>query len=60
MRIKAEGFAGGDRTSLDLPAPQERLLEAVHATGKPVVLVVTSGSALALNWRMHMCRQSST
>jgi beta-glucosidase len=50
MKIQAEGFASGDRTSLDLPAPQERLLEAVYATGKPVVLVVTSGSALALNW----------
>jgi beta-glucosidase len=50
MKIHAEGFAGGDRTALDLPGPQERLLETVCATGKPVVLVVTSGSALALNW----------
>jgi beta-glucosidase len=50
MKVQAEGFASGDRTSLDLPGPQERLLEAVCATGKPVVLVVTSGSALALSW----------
>jgi len=50
MKVQAEGFAGGDRTSLDLPAPQERLLEAVSATGKPVVLVLASGSALAMNW----------
>ena len=50
MKIQADGFAGGDRTSLDLPGPQERLLEAVCATGKPVVLVLTSGSALAVNW----------
>jgi len=50
MKVQAEGFAGGDRTALDLPAPQERLLEAVGATGKPVVLVLTSGSALAVNW----------
>ena len=35
MRIAAPGFAGGDRTSLDLPAPQERLLERVAAAGKP-------------------------
>jgi len=35
MKVQAEGFSGGDRTSLDLPAPQERLLEAVYATGKP-------------------------
>jgi beta-glucosidase len=50
MKVQAEGFASGDRTSLDLPGPQERLLEAVCAAGKPVVLVVTSGSAVALNW----------
>ena len=50
MKVQADGFSGGDRTSLDLPAPQERLLEAVCATGKPVVLVLTSGSALAVNW----------
>ena len=50
MKVAAEGFAGGDRTSIDLPGPQERLLEAVSATGRPVVLVLTSGSALAVNW----------
>lgn len=50
MKVKAEGFSGGDRTSLDLPAPQEQLLERVSAAGKPVVLVVTNGSALGLNW----------
>ena len=50
MRVEVPGFAGGDRTSLDLPAPQEALLEAVVATGKPVVLVLLSGSALAVNW----------
>jgi beta-glucosidase len=50
MRVEAPGFAGGDRTSLDLPAPQQRLLERVKATGKPVVLVLMSGSALGVNW----------
>ncbi len=50
MKLKADGFAGGDRTSLDLPAPQQKLLERVHATGKPVVLVLMSGSALSVNW----------
>ena len=50
MRIKIDGFDGGDRTSLDLPAPQQKLLEAVAATGKPLVVVVQSGSAVALNW----------
>lgn len=50
MKVKAEGFAGGDRTSLDLPAPQQKLLESVCAAGKPVVLVLANGSALAVNW----------
>ncbi len=50
MRIKIPGFEGGDRTSLDLPAPQEKLLETVAATGKPLIVVLQSGSAVALNW----------
>jgi beta-glucosidase len=50
MRIKIDGFEGGDRTSIDLPAPQQKLLEAIAATGKPLVVVVQSGSAVALNW----------
>ncbi len=50
MRVNAAGFAGGDRTSLDLPAPQEQLLERLHGTGKPVLLVLMNGSAIAANW----------
>jgi beta-glucosidase len=50
MKVQAAGFAGGDRTSLDLPAPQQQLLERVNATGKPVVLVLMNGSALGVNW----------
>ena len=50
MSVNAPGFAGGDRTSLDLPAPQEALLERLGALGKPLVLVNMSGSAMALNW----------
>jgi beta-glucosidase len=50
MKVKADGFAGGDRTSLDLPAPQEQLLERVSAAGKPLVLVLANGSALSVNW----------
>lgn len=48
--IKIDGFYGGDRTSLDLPASQQKLLEEVAATGKPLVVVLQSGSAVALNW----------
>jgi beta-glucosidase len=50
MPVQVEGFRGGDRTSIDLPAPQERLLEHVVALGKPTVLVLLNGSALAVNW----------
>ena len=50
MPIKIPGFSGGDRTSLDLPAPQQKLLEALAATGKPLIVVLQSGSAVALNW----------
>ena len=50
MKVSFPGFAGGDRTDLRLPATQERLLEALQATGKPVVLVLTTGSALAIDW----------
>ena len=50
MPIKIPGFSGGDRTSLDLPQPQQKLLEAVAATGKPLIVVLQSGSAVALNW----------
>ncbi|HEY2467942.1 MAG TPA: glycoside hydrolase family 3 C-terminal domain-containing protein [Terracidiphilus sp.] len=50
MPIRIPGFSGGDRTSLDLPAPQQKLLEALAATGKPLIVVLQSGSAVALNW----------
>ena len=50
MDIKIPGFEGGDRTALDLPRPQENLLEALGAAGKPLVVVLQSGSAVALNW----------
>jgi beta-glucosidase len=47
--VNIPGFLGGDRTSLDLPEPQERLVKAAIATGKPVVVVLTSGSAISAN-----------
>jgi beta-glucosidase len=50
MKVDLPGFRGGDRTDLSLPRPQEALLQAVVATGKPVVVVLLSGSALAVNW----------
>ena len=41
---------GGDRLNLDLPAAQRELVEALFATGKPVIVVLTGGSALAVPW----------
>jgi len=50
MPIKLDGFSGGDRTDIVLPAVQEDLLKALIATGKPVVVVLQNGSALAVNY----------
>jgi beta-glucosidase len=50
MAVKAEGFSGGDKTSLDLPADQRHLLERAKALGKPLVVVLMNGSALDLSW----------
>jgi beta-glucosidase len=49
MPLKIEGFSGGDRTSLDLPSVQEKLLEAITATGKPVIVVMANGGAMSIN-----------
>jgi beta-glucosidase len=50
MPIHVPGFSGGDRTDIDLPLAQKELLEAVAATGKPLVVVLLNGSALSVNW----------
>ena len=47
--VNQPGFKGGDRTSLDLPAEEQSLLDAVHGTGKPLVVVLLNGSALAVS-----------
>jgi len=55
MRVQVEGFSGGDRARLDIPHVQQALLERVSAIGKPVVLVLLNGSAVAVNWaREHV------
>jgi beta-glucosidase len=50
MPIHIPGFSGGDRTDITLPAVQQQLLEAAKATGKPLVVILMNGSALAVNW----------
>jgi len=50
MPVDQPGFSGGDRTTLDLPRAEEDLVQAVAATGKPLVVVLMNGSALSVNW----------
>jgi beta-glucosidase len=50
MPVSEPGFLGGDRTSIDLPQPEEDLVEAVAATGKPLAVVLLNGSDLSVNW----------
>jgi beta-glucosidase len=53
MKVPYPGFAGGDRTEIYLPETQEKMLQAMHATGKPVVFVMLTGSAVAINWEQE-------
>jgi beta-glucosidase len=50
MNVPVEGFAGGDRVAIGLPAMQEEFLRDLVAVGTPVVLVLLNGSALAIPW----------
>ena len=50
MKVDVPGFRGGDRTSLNLPEEEEALLGALKASGKPLIVVLMNGSALAVNW----------
>ncbi len=50
MKVDVPGFAGGDRTDLNLPADEEKLLETMKATGKKLIVVLMNGSALSVNW----------
>jgi beta-glucosidase len=50
MPVGLDGFDQGDRTHIKLPAEQIKLMKAIEATGKPVILVLMNGSAMAVNW----------
>jgi len=50
MPVSESGFLGGDRTSIDLPQPEEKLVEAMAAADKPLAVVLMNGSALSVNW----------
>ncbi len=59
MPVSEPGFLGGDRTSIDLPQPEEDLVEAVAATGKPLAVVLMNGSALSCQLDQRTCQRHS-
>lgn len=50
MRVNYPGFNGGDKTTILLPKVQTELMKALKSTGKPVVFVMMTGSAIAIPW----------
>lgn len=55
MKVNVPGFKGGDRTDIELPAAQRRLLKALKSAGKKVVFVNFSGSAVGLEPETQTC-----
>lgn len=55
MKVNVQGFKGGDRTDIELPAIQRQLLRALKAAGKKVVFVNFSGSAVGLEPETQTC-----
>ncbi|MEM6718073.1 MAG: glycoside hydrolase family 3 C-terminal domain-containing protein [Bacteroidota bacterium] len=50
MKVKVDGFSGGDRVNTKLPKTQTELIKKIKALGKPTILVLLNGSALSINW----------
>jgi len=50
MKVSQQGFNGGDRTTIALPAIQTNFLKALKASGKPVIFIMMTGSAVAIPW----------
>lgn len=55
MPVSAEGFKGGDRTTIELPAIQRRLVSELKKLGKPIIFVNYSGSAVGLEPESKIC-----
>ena len=58
MKVPVPGFKGGDRIDLGLPAAQQALMEKVVALGKPMVLVLLNGSAVAVELGARSCARA--
>lgn len=50
MKVKVDGFSGGDKANTKLPKTQAQLIKKIQELGKPTVLVLLNGSALSINW----------
>lgn len=50
MKVKVDGFSGGDRVNTKLPRTQTDLIKKIQSLGKPTILVLLNGSALSINW----------
>jgi len=50
MKVTTPGFSGGDRTTIALPTVQTDFMKALKATGKPIVFVMMTGSAVSIPW----------
>lgn len=55
MRVNFEGFKGGDRTTIELPASQREYIAELAKTGKPIVFVHLSGSAVGIAPEVEVC-----
>lgn len=55
MPVTLDGFRGGDRTRIELPSVQTEMMKALKATGKPLVLVICGGGAVAIPWEAKNC-----
>ncbi len=55
LKVELDGFHGGDRTNIDLPRIQEGMLMRLKQMGKPVVFILCSGGAVALDWEDENC-----
>jgi len=53
LKVKVPGFLGGDKTDLNLPEVQTKLLKELKKLGKPIIIVLLNGSALAINWEQE-------
>ena len=51
MKVTTPGFNGGDRTTINIPTVQTDLMKAIKATGKPIVFVMMTGSAVSIPWK---------